>query len=196
MLQVNSLNILGLSCDPFDLPPGECFSLSGPSGSGKSLFLRALADLDQNRGEISLDNVCREDINAPEWRRKVTYLAAEPGWWADRISDHFPAWPTVVERLSKLGLPNDCGNWAVAQASTGERQRLALLRSLTLSPQVLLLDEPTAALDGALTERVESLIADLRADGLAVIWVSHDRSQTTRVASRHFTIVDNRIALQ
>ena len=55
----------------------------GPSGSGKSLFLRALADLDPNEGDLRLDGESREAMSGPQWRRRVTYVAGESGWWDD-----------------------------------------------------------------------------------------------------------------
>jgi len=84
--------------------------------------------------------------------------------------------------------------WEVARCSTGERQRLALLRLLQNRPQVLLLDEPTASLDAENVSRVELLIERLRkTDGLVVLWVSHDALQVERVATRHLQIMDGQI---
>jgi phosphate-transporting ATPase len=72
----------------------------------------------------------------------------------------------------------------VQRLSTGEKQRLALVRVLTLRSRVLLLDEPTSALDSASTAAVESLIAERISDGTSVIWSTHDNAQARRVASR------------
>ena len=188
MLQVKSLASLGVRSLPFELHAGECVSLSGPSGSGKTLFLRAIADLDENQGELYLDDVSRSAMSGPEWRQQVSYLAAEPGWWADRIGDHFKNWPALVADLKGLSIVETAREWPVIQASTGERQRLALLRSLEQAPKVLLLDEPTAALDNAVTAMVEKLIQGRRSTGLAVIWATHDPAQASRVATSHLQI--------
>src|ERR1700722_16114170 len=77
---------------PFDLSldPGACIGISGPSGSGKSLFLRMIADLDPNDGEVYLGGEARSLMPAPTWRRRGIYVPAESGWWDDHIIAHFP----------------------------------------------------------------------------------------------------------
>ncbi len=183
MLNVTNLERPGLGPVSFDLKPGDCLAVTGPSGAGKSLLLRALADLDPNRGEVRLDGTARDAIPGPQWRRLVSYLAAEAAWWADSVASHFRAWDKAAPLVTALRLPPDCRDWAVARLSTGEKQRLALVRTLVGGPRVLLLDEPTAALDPEATAAVEAMIAQhLRAGGMA-LWSSHDAAQVARVAS-------------
>jgi putative ABC transport system ATP-binding protein len=170
---------------PFDvaLRPGDCLAVTGPSGAGKSLFLRMLADLDDHTGEAWLDGAPCSGFAAPDWRRRVAYLAAEPGWWLDRVGDHFTTQPGDL--LAELGLTPDILNRPVVLCSTGERQRLALLRTLAQDSPVLLLDEPTGALDVdsiAAVERV--LLARLRA-GTTVVLVTHNPAQATRLGTQH-----------
>ena len=82
----------------------------------------------------------------------------------------------------------------MARCSTGERQRLALLRTLMRQPAALLLDEPTGNLDEDSTARVEALLDDYRrAHDAALLWVSHDPRQAARVAQRRFVLVDGRL---
>ena len=96
-----------------------------------------------------------------------------------------------VASLAALGFEPDVQSWSISRLSSGERQRLALLRLLANQPMVLLLDEPTANLDGANAERVESLIRRFQdATGAAVLWVSHDAAQGRRVADRALEIRD------
>ncbi len=90
MLEVRALSRPGLAPVDLDLATGEALALLGPSGSGKTLLLRAIADLDPNQGRVGLDGEDREAVPAPTWRRRVTYLSAEPGWWAERAGEHFP----------------------------------------------------------------------------------------------------------
>ena len=170
-----------------DLSPGECVGVQGPSGSGKSLLLRAIADLDPNRGEVRLDGQSRDDIAAPDWRREVALVPAESGWWADTVGAHFAASPDPSPWLAALGLGDACG-WEVARLSTGERQRLALARALQTGPAVLLLDDPSAALDGAATGAVEAHIGEQMRSGVAVLMVTHDPAQAARLCSRRYTM--------
>jgi phosphate-transporting ATPase len=184
MLSVTDLTRLELGPLSFSVEAGECLALRGPSGAGKSLLLRAIADLDPNEGRVSLDGESREDMPAPDWRRRVAYLAAEAGWWADTVADHFADWQAARPLVEALGLTADCGDWPVARLSTGEKQRLALVRSLLMEPRALLLDEPTSGLDPDAIERVEALIRARQAAGVSVLWVTHDRAQARRVARR------------
>ena len=173
-----------------DLEPGRPVILGGPSGAGKSLLLRAIADLDPNEGEVSLGGASRRSVSAPEWRRKVTYLAAEPGWWAKRVGDHFAAahLDAAGKLLPRLGFGLETIDWPVGGLSTGERQRLALVRLLVLAPAVMLLDEPTSALDEENRLRVEELIGERCAAGAAALIVSHDGEQAVRLGARRLNL--------
>lgn len=150
----------------------EILCLSGPSGSGKTLLLRAIADLDPGTGELYLRDRRREQLSGPEWRRQVVYVAAESAWWADTPKDHFQCAPSA---LAQLGLQPTVMLRQVSSLSTGERQRLALLRALALTPPVLLLDEPTAALDlsgrEVLLRELDAMAAD--PESPAMVLVTH-----------------------
>ena len=196
--EVSSLNVKHLSrahltVEPFALADGECMVVSGPSGAGKSLLLRAIADLDPNEGEILLDDESREALPAPLWRRRVTYVAAESGWWADAVGAHFTHRDDAEALARSLGLPADCLDWPVARLSTGERQRLALVRALVQEPRALLLDEPTSGLDQSATEAVETLLREALARGTAILMVSHDPAQAARLASRRLRVEAGRV---
>ncbi len=179
---------------PLDLriDAGECVCMQGPSGSGKSLLLRALADLDPHAGEVRLDGVACSAMPAPQWRRRVVLVAAESQWWHARVGAHFPPGFDPAQ-LAAVDLPPAALDWEVVRCSTGERQRLALLRALALQPAALLLDEPTGNLDAGSCAAVEALIAAYRhAHAAAVLWVSHDARQAARVAQRCLTLHDGR----
>lgn len=182
MLTIKQLQTPLIGPIDLDLAPGTCTTLSGPSGAGKSLFLRAIADLDDNTGEIALNGVPRTALTAPDWRRKVAYVPAESGWWAERVEDHFDETGGLSALLEAVGLAGALP-WEISRLSTGERQRLALVRALQTEPEVLLLDEPTSALDPPSVDRVEALLIRRRDAGCALLVVTHDPGQPGRLGA-------------
>jgi putative ABC transport system ATP-binding protein len=182
---------------PFELNlgKGECVAITGPSGSGKSLFLRMIADLDPNEGKVWLNGRERASMAAPEWRSQAIYVAAESGWWADTVIEHFPAQRRGdIETLSaRLGLRADLLDAAVARLSTGEKQRLSLVRALLSAPPVLLLDEPTGPLDEESVARVETLLQERMASGTAILLVTHDPKQAERLGVQRYRMTAGRM---
>ena len=144
ILQIRDLRTYLLKPASLSLSAGECIAIRGPSGAGKTLLLRAIADLDPNEGLVCLDGRDRSTIAGPEWRRLVGYVPAEPGWWADTVGEHFSGWTAALAVVRDLGFPKEAKAWPITRLSTGERPRLALIRALMVRPKVLLLDEPTA----------------------------------------------------
>ena len=193
MLKVRGLAVPGLAPIDLDLDAGECVALTGPSGSGKTLILRALADLDPGEGRVELDGRRREHRPAPAWRRRVSYLAAEPGWWADTVGEHFDGPGAVLPLLSEIQLSPRLLDQPIATVSTGERQRLAFVRMLLLAPAVMLLDEPTAALDDEAARYVEAILAKRLGGGAAMLLVTHDPAQADRLAHRRMRLADGRL---
>ncbi len=175
---------------------GECLAISGESGAGKSLFLRMVADLDPNDGEVSLDGVARASLPAHLWRRRAPYVAAESGWWAQQVHDHFAAGQLDRARrlAGQMGVGDAPFDGAVDRLSTGERQRLALVRALILDSPALLLDEPTGPLDPVSASRVEAVLLDRLAGGTVIILVSHDPAQGPRLGARRMRMADRRLA--
>lgn len=179
---------------PFDLSleAGACLAITGPSGAGKSVLLRMIGDLDPHEGQALLDGVASGAMPAPVWRSRVTYSAAEPGWWHDRVGDHFAESPSAL--IERLGLRPDILDQTVRLCSTGERQRLALIRALAGTPMVLLLDEPTASLDADSVAAVEALLRERLENGMALVLVTHDLAQAERLGDRHQRLVKGRFA--
>ncbi|MEO1190809.1 MAG: ATP-binding cassette domain-containing protein [Pseudomonadota bacterium] len=166
------------------LQAGELLAISGPSGAGKSLLLRALVDLDPAEGEVFLSSLARSAQAAPAWRRQVAYVPAESGWWESDVGSHFSDPKAAAAWLPRLHLSEGAMDWSLQRLSTGERQRLALLRALLAKPKVLLLDEPTSALDDAAEAAVETLLSEFISAGGGIILVTHDTSQAARLATR------------
>jgi ABC-type multidrug transport system ATPase subunit len=180
----------------FELQGGECVAIQGPSGAGKSVLLRMLADLDPHEGQALLDGRPCASMPAPDWRARVVYQPAEPAWWEATAGEHFAAVQRdfVHSGLAALGLAPETLDTAIERLSTGERQRLALVRSLACQPQVLLLDEPTASLDPASTARTEELLASFLARGMALLIVTHSGDQARRLAHRTFYLEHGKLA--
>lgn len=190
-------NLTRLSIGPIDLKVegGERVVLRGPSGAGKSLLLRAIADLDPNRADISLKGENRAEMAAPDWRKRVMYVPAQAGWWADTVGPHFAALSRehVKGILHRLNLESTALDWSVTNLSTGERQRLALARAVAHNPEVLLLDEPTSGLDPDNVACVEKLIQRISDEGKAIVFVTHDPAQAERLATRHLNLKDGKL---
>lgn len=183
---------------PFDLAvrAGECIAISGPSGSGKSLLLRMIADLDPNEGEVWLDGQARRSFTPSAWRHRVVYNAAEPGWWHDTPAPHFPrgaALDTALALMPRIGLAPALLESPIVRLSTGERQRLALIRALALNPPALLLDEPTGPLDQDSTARVEELLRERLAAGTTIVIVTHSPEQAGRLGRQQFRMEQRRL---
>ena len=193
LLDVQNLTRLFIGPVSFHVADGECVAITGPSGAGKSVLMRAIVDLDPNTGDVRTATLDRAAASAPEWRRRVGMLPAESGWWLDHVGPHFRDPEATGKLPPALNLNPEAMAWEVARLSTGERHRLALLRALEIRPEVLLLDEPTAALDQASTAAVEALLKTRLAEGLSILMVTHDPDQPRRMADRQLHLEDGRL---
>lgn len=186
MLRVENLKVGTLPPLSFEVADGECLAVEAPSGTGKTRLLRALADLEPADGTVLVDGALRDEVPGPHWRRLVRYVSAEPGWWTDTPRGSLPVVAgntTKLDRLLRaLGLDAALLDRQISALSTGERQRLALVRALLDEPKVLLFDEPAAALDPTSAALVEELIRFQILSGRVVVLVSHDRAQVNRLA--------------
>lgn len=184
--EVSALRYGGFGPVSFELRAGERVGVTGPSGCGKTRLLRALADLDPWQGEIRLGDQAPAAMPASAWRKRVAYLPAESQWWFDEVRAHFAAAQDEAEVLA-LGLDAEVLAWPVSRLSSGEKQRLGLLRTLANRPAVLLLDEPTAHLDAERTQAFEALVARRCAEGgMMAVWVAHDPEQLRRISTRGY----------
>jgi ABC-type multidrug transport system ATPase subunit len=190
MLRIDNLRVGGLPPLSFEVPAQECLAVEGPSGSGKTRLLRAIADLDPAEGYVTLEGVERREVPGPEWRRRVRYASAEPAWWAATAREHFPATAKLDRLLAALALDPALLDRPVAELSTGERQRLGLIRAVADEPRVLLLDEPTSALDAEAAALAEELIRFQMLAGRMVVLVSHDPQRIARLAHARLQLAD------
>lgn len=162
----------------------------GPSGSGKSTLLRLCNRLEvPTSGRVSF---CGKDIaeTDPLWLRHRVGMCFQrptpfPGTVADnlRAADPQASDAQMTETLARVALT---GSWLDRDAtalSGGEAQRMCLARTLMAQPQVLLLDEPTSAVDAAAARVIEQAVRDLADDdGIPALWVTHDAAQVERIA--------------
>jgi len=168
----------------FALRGGEVLTVQGESGVGKSQMLRALADLSPHEGEVRLDGTEQQAMPATEWRRQVVLVPAESGWWAETVAEHFPRRPSA-DWWERLRLRPSLWEAPVERLSSGERQRLAVLRALVLEPRVLLLDEPTANLDRENAAAMARLLLDyVDQRASAAVWISHNPDEVRNHAVR------------
>lgn len=197
MLDLKVIQLCVQHIGPIDLmvESGKCLVMSGPSGSGKSLLLRAVADLIPHEGEAWLGEQQCSYTQPEKWRHDIGFLPAESQWWFDTVGEHFTEFQPEI--FLALGFNDSVMQWEVSRCSTGERQRLALIRLLQGKPQALLLDEPTANVDTQNTRAIEQIILDYqRQNNIPVLWVSHQQEQVQRIADRHVALKDNQLVEQ
>jgi sulfonate transport system ATP-binding protein len=173
-----------------DIGAGEFVALLGASGCGKSTLLRILADLDRDfSGDVLVPAKRAVAFQAPRlmpwksvWRNVVLGLPGRP----DRA--------LALAALSEVGLSHRADVWPKV-LSGGEAQRASLARALVRQPDLLLLDEPFAALDALTRIKAQELVAELwQRHGCAVLLVTHDVEEAVLLADRVLVMKDSRIA--
>lgn len=170
------------------LLPGEIVDVTGPSGAGKTTLLRALARLLPNAtGELSLNGIPAADIAPQVWRTTVALLPQKPALvagdvlanlllpWRLKVRRHLqlPAADDLREAMDAIELGDVALERDVARLSVGQQARIALLRSLLSGPDVLLLDEPDAALDPSSAAAVLLRLRAFAEEGGAIVRVRH-----------------------
>ena len=184
---------------------GGIVGVRGPSGAGKTLLLRALARLDAlDEGEVLWRGQAVQGDAVPTMRRRVVYLHAQPVFNTGTVLEAIRAptrWrssgdglneATLARLTEEAGQEESFLQKPTTHLSGGEAQLAALLRGLCRGPEVLLLDEPTSAMDGAASLRVEALLRawlEEAASERALLWVSHDEEQRQRVCTRSLHVV-------
>lgn len=173
------------------IPGHGVTAVFGPSGSGKSTLLRLCNRLElPTSGRVSFygSDITRLD---PLWLRRRVGMCFQrptpfPGTVADnlRAADPDASEERIRETLARVALTGSWLDRDVAALSGGEAQRVCLARTLMAQPQVLLLDEPTSAVDTEAAEVIERAVRDLAADGTPALWVTHNSAQVERAADR------------
>jgi putative ABC transport system ATP-binding protein len=164
--------------------PGEAVAIQGPSGSGKSTLVRVLSTLlEPDAGNVLLDGRDAREIAPTLFRTRVAFLAQQPVMFDGTVRDNLETGPALhgnrlgeaeaQELLLAVGLEESVLRREARTLSGGEKQRVALARALANKPDLLLLDEPTAALDPDAGALIVALLRKLRARGISVVMVTH-----------------------
>ncbi|MGH8771487.1 MAG: phosphonate C-P lyase system protein PhnL [Burkholderiales bacterium] len=193
-----------------DVKRGECLALCGPSGSGKSTLIRCLyANYGVERGEIRVRHDGDWlDLARASARKILEVRRSTMGYVSQflRVIPRIPAIDIVIEPLLALGIareearargealldrfnvPSRLRSLPPATFSGGEQQRINVARGIIAAPPILLLDEPTAALDHVNRAAVIDVIRELAAYGAAIVGVFHDKEVREAVANRKYDL--------
>lgn len=178
---------------------GDYISVVGPSGSGKSTFLKLCCHLiSPTEGKILYKNRSIMEHNPMELRKNIAYCFQTPYLFGETVMDNisFPYhirnikmdFKRVEELLVLFNLDKEYLKKDVKNLSGGEKQRIALIRTLLFKPEILLLDEVTSALDVDNTLIVENVMKTLNENGTTILWVTHNPEQSKRNAHKLLTI--------
>jgi putative ABC transport system ATP-binding protein len=182
------------------IPPGAT-AIVGPSGAGKSTLLRLLDRLaDPSSGTISYRGRPLAGYDPLALRREVSLVPQLPALLEGTVGSNIAYAAKLAgkrveeERCLRLaGLRPEFAQRAVDKLSVGEQQRAMLARALVQEPAVLLLDEPTAALDHAARDAIEATLAGLRRElQISIVLVSHDPEQARRLSDWVVRMEDGR----
>ncbi|GLX67554.1 ABC transporter ATP-binding protein [Paenibacillus glycanilyticus] len=188
------------------LQPADRIALIGGSGTGKSTLLRILSLLESfEEGTIALEDRSSTEWKPHSWRRKVSYVAQKPimrsgtvGFNLRTVSQlhNLPFDEELARKyMAAVGLGQTDWNKQAGDLSGGEQQRLALVRSLLLQPDILLLDEITSSLDPGSKQAVESLLLEWvtgQSDpsARAYVWITHDLEQARIISNQIWFMAD------
>lgn len=207
----------------FRVAAGGVFTVLGPSGSGKSTLLRCLNRLvEPSAGRVLLDGQDASELPVQDLRRRVGMVfqtaalfdgsvvdnvlygprlhagkASGDGGGRGAAGDAHAAHAHAEGLLRRVGLPAAFRDKPVTELSGGEAQRVSLARALANEPEVLLLDEPTAALDPTASQLIEDLLLQLAADtDLTFVFVTHNLAQARRIGDHGLLLVEGRVVDQ
>ncbi|WP_199030040.1 ATP-binding cassette domain-containing protein [Ralstonia sp. ASV6] len=190
---------------------GERIALTGPSGAGKSVLLRALALLDPvDDGHVTWRGERIAARAVPAYRCQVAYVRQRPALLPGTVEDNLRLPYQLHARQGHASFDREAAVTMLARAerdasfldktatdlSGGEAQIAALVRTLQTGPAVLLLDEPTAALDPASARAIEALLLHWFAqapDQRAWVWITHDPEQAARIGRQHWRMEAGRL---
>jgi putative ABC transport system ATP-binding protein len=183
---------------------GGATAIVGPSGAGKSTLLRLLNRLaDPVAGTVRFGGRDVRELDVLALRRDAVLVPQVPAPLPGTVRANVEFGPSLDDRpapdvdrcLELAGLDGSYAERDASRLSVGEQQRVMLARALALEPEALLLDEPTASLDDDTRTGVELTLVELHATlGVALVLVTHDRSQAARLTTRTLELRDGRVS--
>ncbi len=192
----------------FDLQAGHGYVLSGANGSGKTTLLRIIAGLERaQRGTLRFRHQAAPASRIPEpWRREIVYVHQQPYLFHTTIEKNleYGLLQRGIAAAERRARVSEALRWAGLadkrdvpphKLSGGEAQRAALARARLLGPALLLLDEPTANLDGQSRKQVLELVTALCIDDHTVVIASHDPEILRLAILERLVVADRQIKL-
>ena len=188
----------------FEVQQGESITIVGPSGSGKSTILKLASSLlSPTDGTIYFQGQPMDQYAPTEYRQRVAYCFQQPYLFGQTVRGNLAFPFTMRGRSINEARIKDLFNLfhmnmqllekSNTELSGGEMQRICLIRSLLFTPEILLLDEVTSALDAENTEWVEQGLVQLHKEGVTLLQVTHNPEQSVRMGQRRITVKDGLI---
>ena len=204
LIQRNKRDVLRV--DALDIKRGETLAIVGPNGAGKSTLLLALAHLlPTARGEIAFNGKPLQQWDELEYRRKISFVFQSPLLLDMTVEQNIAlglkfrgvskeeTHERVSRRIKQLGIES-LSKRRASQLSGGEAQRVSLARAFVLEPELLLLDEPFAALDPPTRKKlIDDLSALLAEDQRMAVFVTHNLNEAAQFSQRIAVIVDGAV---
>lgn len=182
------------------IPAAGITVVAGPSGAGKTTLLRLCNRLEiPDAGTVSYRGQRLDELDPLALRRRVGMVFQRPTPFPGSVADNLAvAHPEagageMGDALERVGLDPALLGQEARTLSGGELQRMCLARTLVTQPETLLLDEPTSALDEQPKRVFERTARELAANGITIVWVSHDDAQAARVADRIYHLGDGHL---
>ena len=182
------------------IPAAGITVVSGPSGAGKTTLLRLCNRLEvPDGGKVCYRGQPLDELDPLVLRRRVGMVFQRPTPFPGTVADNLAvARPDadageLSTALDRVALDPDLLSQEARTLSGGELQRMCLARTLVTQPETLLLDEPTSALDAQPKQVFEATACHLAAQGITIIWVTHDSAQAGRVADRIYQLRDGHL---
>lgn len=182
-----------------DIEKGDCVSIVGPSGSGKSTLLKLCADIiSPSKGHIYYREKSYLSYNPLDLRRKISYCVQIPYLFGSKVYENleFPFKirnekvdnSKILSLINRFNLDESILQKEITALSGGEKQRIAIIRNLLYTPEILLLDESTSALDKDNAKKVLEYVKELNGQGVTVLWITHNLEESEEIFNKRIYI--------